>query len=853
MRNAEKDQQEERDRIEQRRKEDEEAYERVRREGLIEGLQLSDESDEEEEGRFSPLVGQDELAASPATAKEDGVESAKEIVASGGEATSASTFPSLALSPPAEHLDVARSTLDETISSNDTLATAEEHPDLRPRSDTQPSVYAESTYSTTSSSAAPPLPSPPSLLAEIAPVPVGGIAVVTSSSSTSAPLSTSTSIPGEPVSTPPSTVTESKLEEDDSVLSSLRTAATSTTEAITAGATAAVAGLGVALAAASHNAAREASPEPESQTGSDAPVAVPKEASGVLADVAEEETVVAAPVDVVAAETASHPPVSAASTYAHPPPINTSSLSSSTASSSALPSSSALNTNTVIAPSLTASPSSAAFSRSTVGTSAPASETGTNGGGSGRELPLDPMSWEVGDVVEWARQKGFDKLTVSKFEGASPLLSDSRLLLNSELTLPSFTEHEISGDVLLEMDVAMLKEIDLVAFGRRVHIYNAIKELRNRTHPELHRASGSNLAQSTRSASGGSYLSPAMSGYEAGVDSPQQGYGQSPTMGSFAAAGQYSREHLQGLGFEEGSQAGSSLRAPSSVRPFSFPSPTSHSLLCTDSIFTPQLGQQSVSNLRSSTSRSNNSHQRSTTFDSINTDAAPPLSASSGVAPRLPSPVPPKPRVSTGPEGLTTEGDTTDVGVPPKREKKSLTRPPTATSTAAATASLAAEEKSRLRSSKSQSRNMSGKQSSGGESAPPSPNPNGLRKSSKSESADGERKGSFFGATLPGLPGRSRKPPPRVPSYVTLSTPSLHSSKLTLLFSRAAVSSSTRTAPSLVLVLAVLSKTAPSAQHASSVSPAPPAPKSPLRRSTRRSVLATRTARSETRVRRRRR
>jgi hypothetical protein len=38
--------------------------------------------------------------------------------------------------------------------------------------------------------------------------------------------------------------------------------------------------------------------------------------------------------------------------------------------------------------------------------------------------------------------------------------------------------------VLLEMDVAMLKEIDLVAFGRRVRVYNAIKELRHRCKPK---------------------------------------------------------------------------------------------------------------------------------------------------------------------------------------------------------------------------------------------------------------------------------------------------------------------------------------------------------------------------------
>lgn len=51
------------------------------------------------------------------------------------------------------------------------------------------------------------------------------------------------------------------------------------------------------------------------------------------------------------------------------------------------------------------------------------------------------------------------------------------------------------------MDVTMLKEIDLSAFGRRVHIYNAIKELK---------------VQANRAAS--IAASPALSGYE--PDSP---------------------------------------------------------------------------------------------------------------------------------------------------------------------------------------------------------------------------------------------------------------------------------------------------------------------------------------------
>lgn len=39
-------------------------------------------------------------------------------------------------------------------------------------------------------------------------------------------------------------------------------------------------------------------------------------------------------------------------------------------------------------------------------------------------------------------------------------------------------EHEITGDVLLEMDAHTLKEIDIIQFGKRVKIANAINELR---------------------------------------------------------------------------------------------------------------------------------------------------------------------------------------------------------------------------------------------------------------------------------------------------------------------------------------------------------------------------------------
>lgn len=93
----------------------------------------------------------------------------------------------------------------------------------------------------------------------------------------------------------------------------------------------------------------------------------------------------------------------------------------------------------------------------------------------------------------------------------------------------------------------MLKEIDLVAFGRRVHIYNAIKELRAR----------SRLRPMTM-------ISPAMSGYE--PDSPgNASYAASPSGMSFvspvmqynssmqypqSSAGSHG-EDLHGLGLED--------------------------------------------------------------------------------------------------------------------------------------------------------------------------------------------------------------------------------------------------------------------------------------------------------------
>ncbi|KAJ1026941.1 hypothetical protein NDA16_002234 [Ustilago loliicola] len=69
----------------------------------------------------------------------------------------------------------------------------------------------------------------------------------------------------------------------------------------------------------------------------------------------------------------------------------------------------------------------------------------------------DPTEWGVDQVVEWARSRGWDEASV----------------------VSKFREHEISGDVLLEMDINILKEIDIVAFGKRFQVANGIKELRS--------------------------------------------------------------------------------------------------------------------------------------------------------------------------------------------------------------------------------------------------------------------------------------------------------------------------------------------------------------------------------------
>ncbi|KAI5117045.1 hypothetical protein M0805_007902 [Coniferiporia weirii] len=86
--------------------------------------------------------------------------------------------------------------------------------------------------------------------------------------------------------------------------------------------------------------------------------------------------------------------------------------------------------------------------------SPPTSQNGTLPSQS--KAPTSPSDWSVEEVVEWARSKGFDNSVCDKF-----------------------IEHEITGDVLLELDANILKtELEIHAFGKRTRIAKEIAELR---------------------------------------------------------------------------------------------------------------------------------------------------------------------------------------------------------------------------------------------------------------------------------------------------------------------------------------------------------------------------------------
>ncbi|KAL5507750.1 BOI2 [Sanghuangporus vaninii] len=103
-------------------------------------------------------------------------------------------------------------------------------------------------------------------------------------------------------------------------------------------------------------------------------------------------------------------------------------------------------------------PETKSLSAQTALPSPPASQKGGSAAmnQAARWTTVPSSEWSVDDVVEWAKSKGFDSSVTDKF-----------------------IEHEISGDVLLELDQNVLKtELEIHAFGKRARIMKEITELK---------------------------------------------------------------------------------------------------------------------------------------------------------------------------------------------------------------------------------------------------------------------------------------------------------------------------------------------------------------------------------------
>ncbi|KAM0751536.1 hypothetical protein T439DRAFT_212506 [Meredithblackwellia eburnea MCA 4105] len=653
--NAEREAREEKERAEQRRKDDEAAYAATRGDsGLIEGLQLSDESDLDEEDLRHLPVGR-------AITKQPSI----------GSVSGAPV-------PPADGAPIPEDAVEELSTASlaapvisrtaDGDTTDDDRHSVRSRANTIASVYPDSTAG--DASPPPPLPS-------------------SSPFFTSPALGTSTAEP----SAPSSPVPEQKVNGSPALNGSPKPSSPSLSgtalEAVGAGFTGAAAVV-AAAAVAGGSALKKGEDSLKDKTPSPQPhVSLPSQAEAVLK----------APSPIIPSPALTSLPVVALSADHLAKPVAPPATTVEAARGTPTPTPAALNAHTYqaapISPikgadftdspaaSLTSETHSRSSSRmgaapltaASTGTAETSPRESSFGGFNGpqalggpKALPYDPREWGVEEVVEWGRSKGFDALTLSKFQ-----------------------EHEISGDVLIEMDVNMLKEIDLVAFGRRVHIYNAIKELRGRTSRP-----GSEIQASRPGSS--MALSPTLSGYE--PDSPGTMGFASPSSMNFrspTSQGPAMFEHghvrhdsdlgagaVNGLGFDSDA---ASLQRSINARPVSLRSKPSY----------------------------NAGHQRSTTVDSFAT------SADATVDDRIPEEreedVSPAKPVSKTPAALV---------IPPKNRPSSASRDPKTPSTT----SLNRSDSS---------------------SAPNSP-----RVNKKSELS------SFFGATL----GRSRKPPPRVPSAI---------------------------------------------------------------------------------------
>lgn len=334
--NAEKAAREERERAERRRREDEEAYEKARSDGFVPDLQLSSESEGEEEMPPLPVGMKSAL---------DQARSA-ETQANGPSAVVESRAPDTSASAVTEGLGLSTTVIGGGVAGED---------EARARADTLNSSYAESTYSTHS----------------VDPSGATSAGVHPSSEDTAATdtLQTSQTSNGDSKDASPLGMLPEGL-----------AAAGAGVAGLAAGAAAAM-----GLTSRSHAAEEPLRSVQETATStSAAPVACP---------------VVTAPTPVL-------PPAAS-------PPIAETVVAPSTTGKSVPP---PISTAGGTGPSPIPSPRSIAQSQ-TSSRLGPSAMPGSSDTSPRRKLPQDPAAWSVEDVTEWGKMKGFDALTLSKFQG----------------------------------------------------------------------------------------------------------------------------------------------------------------------------------------------------------------------------------------------------------------------------------------------------------------------------------------------------------------------------------------------------------------------------------------------------
>ncbi|KAE8258318.1 hypothetical protein A4X13_0g1752 [Tilletia indica] len=140
-----------------------------------------------------------------------------------------------------------------------------------------------------------------------------------------------------------------------------------------------------------------------------------------------------------------------------PPSIPTAKLLSSPQQQPQSPGT-AQGTPTINPAALPSSPSPSSKSTNKEGAGAALSKSASKSSVAVAEPGGDPHEWTVEQVAQWGRSKNWDETAI----------------------VSKFIEHEITGDVLLEMDVNILKEIEITAFGKRFQVATGIKELLKR-------------------------------------------------------------------------------------------------------------------------------------------------------------------------------------------------------------------------------------------------------------------------------------------------------------------------------------------------------------------------------------